>query len=265
VASDAGSRQNQPTGRAGGGVTSLLLVRHGESAANVAATEAEAAGAEIIDMPLRDADVPLTATGTDQAEAVRRWLDTRPAGGYPDSVWVSPYLRATETADIALAGRPDGPPLRLDERLRDRELGVLDLLTTLGVEERLPIEAARRRRLGKYYYRPPGGESWADVALRIRSFLWELDAADRGPTALVVSHDAVILLFRMVCEGLPEPQALQLARSEPLLNASVTALVRDDIDAPWRVVGYNDVSHLVTAGASVTAHTSAKDPDATDE
>jgi broad specificity phosphatase PhoE len=264
VASDAGPRQNPPIARAGGGVTSLLLVRHGESAANVAATAAEAAGAEIIDMPLRDADVPLTATGTDQAEAVRRWLDTRPAEDYPDSVWVSPYRRAVETASIALAGRPDGPHPRLDERVRDRELGVLDLLTTLGVEERLPIEAARRRRLGKYYYRPPGGESWADVSLRIRSFLTELDV-DRGPTALVVSHDAVILLVRVVCEGLTEAEALQLARTEPLLNASVTSLVRDDIHAPWRVAGYNDVSHLVTAGASVTAHTSAEDPDAAAE
>jgi broad specificity phosphatase PhoE len=263
VASDAGSRQNHP--RAGGGVTSLLLVRHGESAANVAATLAEAAGAEIVDMPLRDADVPLTGIGTDQAEAVRRWLEARPADDYPDSVWVSPYLRAIETAGIALAGRPDAAAPVRDERLRDRELGVLDLLTTLGVEQRLPIEAARRRRLGKYYYRPPGGESWADVALRIRSFLIELDADHRGPTALVVSHDAVILLTRMVCEGLDEPEALHLARTEPLLNASITHLVRAHRHAPWRVAGYNDVTHLVAAGASVTAHTSAKDPDAAPE
>jgi broad specificity phosphatase PhoE len=264
VASDAGRRHNQPTRRTGG-ATSLLLVRHGESAANVAATEAEAAGAEIIDMPLRDADVPLTSTGTDQAEAVRRWFDARPAGDYPDSVWVSPYLRAAETAAIALAGRPDAARPMPDERLRDRELGVLDLLTSTGVEARMPIEAARRRRLGKYYYRPPGGESWADVSLRIRSFLAELDAEDCGPTALVVSHDAVILLFRMVLAGLTELEALQLARTEPLLNASITSLVRDDLHAPWRVAGYNDVSHLVTAGANVTAHTSAKDPDAAPE
>jgi broad specificity phosphatase PhoE len=261
VASDAGRRQNNPNGGPGGGATSVLLVRHGESAANVAATAAEAAGAEIVDMPLRDADVPLTRTGTDQAEALRRWLDARPAGEYPDSVWASPYLRAAETAGIALGSRPDAAGTKLDERLRDRELGVLDLLTTSGVAARLPVEAARRRRLGKYYYRPPGGESWADVSLRIRSFLPVLDADDCGPNALVVSHDAVILLFRMVCEELAELDALRLARTEPLLNASITRLVRDHRHAPWRVDRYNDVSHLVTAGASVTAHTSAKDAD----
>ena len=260
VTSDAGHRRN-PAIRRPGGATSLLLVRHGESAANVAATAAEAAGAETIDMPLRDADVPLTLTGTEQAEALRRWFDTVSAEEYPDAVWVSPYLRAAQTASIALAGRPAGLLVH-DERLRDRELGVLDLLTTQGVEARLPVEAARRRRLGKYYYRPPGGESWADVTLRIRSFLQELDADACAPNALVVSHDAVILLFRVVCEGLDEPDILRLARTEPLLNASITRLVRNHRQAPWRVDRYNEVSHLVEGGASVTAHTSAKDPDA---
>ncbi|WP_120338507.1 histidine phosphatase family protein [Cryobacterium soli] len=242
-----------------GGARTLILVRHGESAANVAASAAEAAGAEIIDMPVRDADVPLTTTGTEQATALRRWFDSRPREEYPDSVWVSPYRRAAETAGIALAGRPGDRRLVTDERLRDRELGVLDLLTHRGVEHRLPIEAARRRRLGKFYYRPPGGESWADVALRIRSFLAVLDADDTGPTALVVSHDAVILLFRVVCEGLAEPDALRLAATDPLLNGSITRLVRPDQGAPWQVDGYNDVSHLLTAGADVTSHTSKDD------
>ena len=247
--------------RTGGGATSVLLVRHGESAANVAATAAEVAGAEMIDMPLRDADVPLTDTGTDQALAIRHWLDARPAAEYPDSVWVSPYLRAAETARIALGGRPNGIRRVHDERLRDRELGVLDLLTTRGVQARLPGEAARRERLGRFYYRPPGGESWADVALRLRSFLTELDADSVGPSALVVSHDAVILLLRMVGEGLTESETLHLAQTEPLLNASITTLARDGRGSPWRVRTYNDVSHLVVAGATVTAHTSAEDAD----
>ncbi|MGY4859388.1 histidine phosphatase family protein [Cryobacterium sp. AP23] len=242
MASDAGLRQNHSLTRKG--ATSVLLVRHGESTANVAAAAAESTGAEVVDLPVRDADVPLTRTGTDQAEALRRWFDARPAGEYPDSVWVSPYLRTPQTARIALAGRPDGARPVPDERVRDRELGVVELLTGRGVEARMPVEAARSRRLGPYYYRPPGGESWADVSLRIRSFLTALDADGVGPTALVVSHDAVIMLFRAVCEGLAEPDILQLARTGPVLNASITRLVRPDRHTPWRVHTYNDVTHL---------------------
>lgn len=210
-------------------------------------------------MPLRDADVPLTATGAQQGEALRAWLRAQTPEERPASVWVSPYLRAVETANIALVGRPDGVDIVPDERLRDRELGIIDLLTTRGVEARLPVEAARRNRIGRYYYRPPGGESWADVSLRIRSFLQVLDSDHCGSNVLVVTHDAVILLFRTVCEGLAEPDALRVARTEPLLNASITRLVRNNRYSPWRLHTYNDVSHLMEAGARITAHTSPKD------
>ena len=47
----------------------LLLVRHGESVGNVAATAAELAGAEAIALGIRDADVPLSDTGVEQAQA----------------------------------------------------------------------------------------------------------------------------------------------------------------------------------------------------
>ena len=89
------------------------------------------------------------------------------SGGAP-VLLCSPYLRAVETARLALGAEA---AVTIDERLRDRELGILDALTARGVDARLPQEAARRRWLGKFYYRPPGGEAWTDVALRLRSFL----------------------------------------------------------------------------------------------
>ena len=41
----------------------MWLVRHGESVGNVAASQAGAAGADLIQVGLRDADVALTPTG----------------------------------------------------------------------------------------------------------------------------------------------------------------------------------------------------------
>jgi broad specificity phosphatase PhoE len=129
----------------------------------------------------------------------------------------------------------------LDERLRDRELGILDRLTTRGVAARFPEEAERRRWLGKLYYRPPGGESWADVLMRLRS--WMNDAVAPG-RILVVSHDAVILLFRYLCEELDEQSLLELAASSSLGNASITRLIRDEPGAPWTVKAFDDRGHL---------------------
>src|SRR4051812_26975172 len=128
----------------------LGVVRHGQSTGNVQAQIAERGGLEVIDIAERDADVPLSELGRAQATAVNAWLRALPEDERPDFAVVSPYLRTRQTAELALAGTGiDGV---LDERLRDRELGVLDLLTARGVRSRLPDEAARRRRLGKFYY-----------------------------------------------------------------------------------------------------------------
>lgn len=141
----------------------------------------------------------------------------------------------------------------MDERLRDRELGVLDLLTTKGVLNRYPLEAERRRWLGKFYHRPPGGESWADVVLRIRSFVSDLEGVPDGTRALVVCHDALVLSIRYVCERLNEAEVLAIGASTPVLNVSITQLVRER-DSRWRLERFNDVGHLEAADIPITRH-----------
>ncbi|MCH6471535.1 histidine phosphatase family protein [Sinomonas terrae] len=236
------------------GAVELLLVRHGESEGNVAATEAREAGAEVIDVPARDADVDLSGTGRDQAKALGTALARIPAGLRPDAVVSSPYARARQTAEIA--AETAGWPLRVrtDERLRDRELGILDRLTRLGVQNRYPEESERREWLGKLYYRPPGGESWADVALRLRSVLAELNSLGMGHRVMLVCHDAVIMLFRYVLEGLSEAELLDLAEREVILNASLTRFVRPTGMGPWTLESFNVADHLAEQGVAVTEH-----------
>lgn len=235
-------------------VNELFLVRHGESIGNVAATRAELEGLEAIPLDIRDADVPLSETGQEQAAALARWLDTRSAT--IDAYWASPYLRTQETLRIALGERPTATPPQLDERLRDRELGILDLLTRRGVAARHPEELARRQHLGKFYHRPPGGESWADVALRLRSFLRDrLDGP--GDRAMIVAHDAVVMVLLYLLLPLREAQLLDFAADHTVLNASVTHLVRGD--AAWELVVFSDVAHLQREGADVTVHPGSPD------
>lgn len=234
----------------------LVLIRHGESVGNVLASAAQRDGAEDIRIGERDADVPLSPLGVEQASALGSRLGE--LLGDRTLVWSSPYRRAVQTAEIALQTAGSSLPVRLDERLRDRELGILDLLTWLGVQRRVPREATRRRWLGKFYHRPPGGESWADVVLRLRSFLHEALAEDHADRLVLVSHDAVITLVRYVCERMREAEVLELAARQPVLNASVTRLVRSR-DGEWQLEEYNDISHLQTAGAPVTQHKGESD------
>jgi probable phosphoglycerate mutase len=215
----------------------LWLVRHGESVANVAAIRAEAQGLELIPVPVRDADVPLSERGREQAEALGIWW--RRTEHRIERVWVSPYLRARETLRIAVG--PSRPSTAVDERLRDHELGVLELLTQIGVSRRHPEEDTRRARLGKFLYRPPGGESWADVVLRLRSFLGDA-AAEPASTGLIVAHDAVVMLMLYVLLGFDEQELLEFEATHTVLNASLTHLLRHG--ARWEIVAFSDVSHL---------------------
>lgn len=237
-------------------LTELWLVRHGESVANIAATRAEVEGLEVIPIDIRDADVPLSPTGEEQSAALRTWMDGR--RGAIDAFFASPYLRAQQTLSMALAtDAGPGPGIFTDDRLRDRELGILDLLTRRGVARRHPEEAERRRHLGKFYHRPPGGESWADVALRLRSFLRDLETDPRAGTALIVAHDAVVMLFLYLLLPLDEERLLEFAASRTVLNASVTHLVRR-VDG-WQLDVFADVGHLQVEGAPVTVHPGSPD------
>lgn len=235
-------------------VSRLWLVRHGESEGNVAATRAERAGSAEITLDARDADVVLSAVGEEQARALSVWMTSVEAG--IDEVWVSPYRRARQTLALALGEAPVTPPTVVDERLRDRELGILDLLTTRGVRERHPEEAARRQHLGKFHHRPPGGESWADVALRLRTFLADMLSRPAG-SVLVVAHDAVVMLFLYILLPLDEAELLEFASSNTVRNASVTELVRDGDG--WRLAAFSSVDHLASEGADITVHSGDDD------
>ena len=226
-------------------VTEIWLVRHGESTANVAAARAEADGADVIEIDHRDADVPLSPLGEEQSRALGRELADRGVDDVPAALWVSPYLRAQQTIEIALdAGGLGEPERRVDERLRDRELGVLDLLTLQGVRNRYPDEERRRQWLGKYYHRPAGGESWVDVMARLRSLL-------------VAAHDAVVMLVVAVCLDLDEPTLMEFARTHTVANASLTRLRRDAVDGQWTLEEFSAVGHL--DDAEVTEHSGRKD------
>ncbi|WP_426324115.1 histidine phosphatase family protein [Microbacterium sp. E-13] len=232
----------------------LWLARHGESIGNVAATRAEVEGLDVIPLDPRDADVPLSDTGRDQAAALGEWLAAHL--DEIDGFWVSPYVRARETLTLALGERGQDAAVVVDERLRDRELGILDLLTRRGVAKLHPEEMARRQHLGKFYHRPPGGESWADVALRLRSFLRDV-ANGPAERALLVAHDAVVMLVLYILLPMGEEELLAFAADHTVLNASVTRLVRSE--AGWELAVFSDVQHLRREGADVTAHPG--DPD----
>ena len=205
----------------------LWAVRHGQSTANVAFAEAEESGSTV-PVPGRDRDVPLSQLGSTQASALGDWLSGQAPGAGPDLAVCSPYLRARQTW-LVMAERAAelGTPrmdVLVDERLRDREMGVFELHPPAAVHARAPEEAARRELLGEWYYRPPGGEAFTDVAVRVGQFVSDLGRAAPGQRVLVVAHDGVLVALRYVLAGIGATAPEQLP---PVPNASVSSWTGD--------------------------------------
>jgi broad specificity phosphatase PhoE len=237
----------------------LWIVRHGQSAGNLARDRAEAAGLPLIDIATRDMDTPLSPLGEAQAEAVGHWFGQLPAPQRPNVVLCSPYVRAMQTARRladAAGLDPDTLTMVCDERLREKEFGLLDRLTVHGIRAKYPELAEQRRHVGKFYFRPPGGESWCDVILRLRSVIEMITREYRRERVLVVAHQVTVNCMRYLLERLDEAQILAIDAEADVPNCGVTsyefdpALGRHGKLAPRLV---NFVSPLTAAGAPVTA------------
>ena len=236
----------------------LWVVRHGESAGNVARELARASGLPRIDIAERDVDVPLSKLGEEQSCALGCWFASLPAGERPDVVLTSPYVRALRTADIVRecgGFSSDTHRPTPDERLREKEFGVLDRLTAAGVRDAHPDQAEFRRLLGKFYHRPPGGESWCDVILRLRSALDTLSLHYAERRVLIVSHQVVVLCMRYLLEAMTEAEILDIDRRGDVANCSVTEYRLDRAAGPngeLKLARFNFTAPLERAGAPVT-------------
>jgi len=158
----------------------LYFVRHGETDWNA---EARLQGQR---------DVPLNAKGRAQARrcaALLRDLVARAGGRLDAFTFVSsPLSRANETMEIVRAdlGLPSEPPHQTDARLVELSFGRWEGLTFPEVRAADAAMLADRER-DLWNFRPPGGESYADLLARVSDWHGGLS---RCP-AIVVAHGGV--------------------------------------------------------------------------
>ncbi len=230
---------------------------------------AHEAGLPTIEIEMREMDVPLSELGREQSLALGDWFARQAADQRPTVMLSSPYLRARQTAEIMrdAGGIHPQAPILVDERLRENEFGVLDRLTRAGIVERFPEQARARSLTGKFYHRPPGGESWCDVILRLRSVMdtLSLHYSQPGSRVLIVAHQVIVLCCRYLIEELDEQKVLDIDREGDVANCGLTEYRLETADsAPGGtstrlgLVNYNFVAPLQKEGAPVTTT-----PDAT--
>ncbi|MBI1771946.1 MAG: histidine phosphatase family protein [Burkholderiales bacterium] len=237
----------------------IWLVRHGQSAGNVARDAAEAESRLRIDIAARDVDVPLSELGERQSDAMSMWFAALPADEQPNVVLYSPYIRARATANFVIdrLSKYDVLALQADERLREKEFGILDRLTPLGIHQQYPELAEQRAHVGKFYFRPPGGESWCDVILRLRSVLDTISREYRKERVLIVAHQVIVNCFRYLMERMDEEAILTIDRGGDVPNCGITEYRFDTAEGKngkLVLVQANFVAPLIETGTPVTSN-----------
>ncbi|MCU1038037.1 histidine phosphatase family protein [Stenotrophomonas maltophilia] len=200
----------------------IWVVRHGQSAGNVARDHAEANNVTLIELQHRDADVPLSVLGQRQSQSLGAWVSGLAEHQRPQVVLASPYVRARQTAQAVVDALGSKRRIVVDERLREKEFGVLDRYTSSGIVATFPELAAQRRLVGKFYFRPPGGESWCDVILRLRGVVGDLQRNHAGARVMIVAHQVIVNCMRYLLEGMDEQAILDIDRQGDVPNCGIT-------------------------------------------
>jgi probable phosphoglycerate mutase len=177
-------------------------------------------------------DVPLTSVGVQQAAAAASRLAER--GGI-DLVLTSPLSRASQTARVVADAT--GAPLAVDEDLAETDFGAWEGLSFAEVMARWPEEIKAWQ--AEADAPPPGGESFAAVAMRVNCALDRLLTEYQRQTIVVVSH--VTPIKTLVCRALLAPPAAMFRMH---LDVAALSEVAWFADGPALLRSLNDTSHL---------------------
>ena len=167
------------------------VLRHGEAESN----------ARNIVSARADAPHHLTEKGKEEA----RQAATELAGGNIDFIFVSPFVRTTETADIVAETLGiTGARIISDERLREIDTGDFD---------GRPIAEYRHyfsSQEEKFTKPAPNGETLTDMKNRLGDFLYDIDARYEGKKILIVTHEYGVWLLSAAALGAGVTEAVRM-------------------------------------------------------
>ncbi len=109
--------------------------------------------------------------------------------------------------------------------------------------------------MGKFYFRPPGGESCCDVILHLRSVLDTITRECRGEPVLIVGHQVIANCFRYLLERCDEQAILAIDRAADVPNCGITSYAFNPAlgrQVQLQLALCNFVAPLYAAGTPVT-------------
>lgn len=208
--------------------TTLTLIRHGESYANIN---------QVVESYSCQG---LTAKGIRQAEALARRLhNEQPAF---DAYYASTLKRARMTAEILAPAIQR--PIQWEDDLHELRVGEVDGMTYQEVTQRYP--SFDRAIKDVHIKVAPGGESWNEFAARCAKTLDAIANANKGNHVAIVCHGGVIECSFLWALDLSAGVRRRVAF--PARNTALTVWQERqssyDGRIEWQLVRHNDAMHL---------------------
>ncbi|WP_031485091.1 histidine phosphatase family protein [Maridesulfovibrio frigidus] len=169
----------------------IILIRHGEADK----AKGRAIGQE---------DLPLSAAGKKQAGTLAQSLSSLSI----DYLYTSPLKRTRATA-TPLEKAYNKKAIICPE-LTEINLGLWDGLSFEQIKKDFPSEYEKRGQ-NIATYRPPEGESFADLAERVRGKFQEI--TDKDAPTIIVTHAGVIRVIMHMALGIPLNNIFQFSPS----------------------------------------------------
>jgi len=189
----------------------LVLVRHGESEGNVANCRSRRGNNDAFTtefLARHSSRWRLTDKGIYQAQIAGDWIRNNISERF-DRYYVSEYLRAMETASYL---NFEDAKWYVDFYLRERDIGQLDVMSDEERRKRFAEELSRQQRDG-FFWAPPGGESLANVSLRLDRVFNTLHRECSDKKVVIVCHGEVIWTFRVKLERMSQERFCELDKS----------------------------------------------------
>lgn len=209
----------------------LVLVRHGRSEGNEAREQSKQGDNSPYTPEFRarrNREWRLTDLGIAQAKAAGRWVREQISPTF-SRYYTSEYLRARETAGYL--GLPRASWVQ-DILLRERSWGRADFVMPESERYELFSAELAARREDPCYWRPPEGESLAEVCLRVERVLNRLGRECPGGTCILATHEDVMWAARFVVERMTQEQWRDLLLSDDpcdkIHNGQVVQYTRRD-------------------------------------
>ena len=172
----------------------IFIARHAETVFNA---DARMQGDQV--------HTPLTRTGFQQADAMGAALKTFLGTRQTLSLWSSPYGRTLQTLAVVCDHiGADWHSAHTDARLREIDIGAWSGRSYASIAAEIgPIVDPETRLFSQF---PDGGESYADIAVRLTS--WIADTRNDHEDRLVITHGMTARILRGILTWqAPHPKA----------------------------------------------------------